>query len=92
MSERVFVAMSGGVDSSLAAALLQERGEEVVGIWMRLTPGTTSDGPRCCGTDEAGEQAGVVAAFGSDRVWAADICVRMRAFPCGTTGYEKPIT
>ena len=57
MSEQVFVAMSGGVDSSLAAALLQERGEDVVGIWMRLTPGTASDGPRCCGTDEAGEQA-----------------------------------
>ena len=57
MSERVFVAMSGGVDSSLAAALLVERGEDVVGIWMRLTPGTSGDAPRCCGTDEAGEQA-----------------------------------
>jgi len=57
MSERVFVAMSGGVDSSLAAALLKERGEDVVGIWMRLTPGTSGDAPRCCGTDEAGEQA-----------------------------------
>ena len=57
MSERVFVAMSGGVDSSLAAALLAERGEDVVGVWMRLTPGTSSDAPRCCGTDEAGEEA-----------------------------------
>ena len=61
MSERVFVAMSGGVDSSLAAALLKERGEDVVGIWMRLTPGTAGDAPRCCGTDEAGEQARRVA-------------------------------
>jgi tRNA-uridine 2-sulfurtransferase len=58
MSERVFVAMSGGVDSSLAAALLAERGEDVVGVWMRLVPGGGSDdAPRCCGTDEAGEQA-----------------------------------
>lgn len=57
MSERVFVAMSGGVDSSLAAAILAERGLDVVGIWMRLTPGGGSEAPRCCGTDEAGEHA-----------------------------------
>ncbi len=57
MSERVFVALSGGVDSALAAALLLERGEDVVGIWMRLTPGTAGDAPRCCGTDAAEEQA-----------------------------------
>jgi tRNA-specific 2-thiouridylase len=33
---RILVAMSGGVDSSVAAALLHEQGHEVVGIWMRL--------------------------------------------------------
>ena len=34
--ERVLVALSGGVDSSVAAALLVEAGHEVVGVWMRL--------------------------------------------------------
>ena len=33
---RILVAMSGGVDSSVAAALLHEQGHEVVGVWMRL--------------------------------------------------------
>jgi len=38
MNRRVLVAMSGGVDSSVAAALLHEQGYDVVGIAMRLTP------------------------------------------------------
>jgi len=36
MRERVLIAMSGGVDSSVAAALLLDRGYEVVGASMRL--------------------------------------------------------
>ena len=36
---KVIVAMSGGVDSSLAAALLQERGHEVIGVTMHLWDG-----------------------------------------------------
>ena len=35
MSKRVFLGMSGGVDSALAAALLVEQGYEVQGIYMR---------------------------------------------------------
>lgn len=35
MTERILVAMSGGVDSSVAAALLKEEGRDVVGVFMR---------------------------------------------------------
>jgi tRNA-specific 2-thiouridylase len=43
---RVLVAMSGGVDSSVAAALLLEAGHEVVGATMKLWGGTSDSG--CC--------------------------------------------
>ncbi|HKA05205.1 MAG TPA: tRNA 2-thiouridine(34) synthase MnmA, partial [Acidimicrobiales bacterium] len=40
------MAMSGGVDSSVAAALLLEAGHEVVGVTMRLWGGASDTG--CC--------------------------------------------
>lgn len=40
MPSKVLLAMSGGVDSSVAAAILQDAGHEVVGVFMRLgSPG-----------------------------------------------------
>ncbi len=44
---RVFVAMSGGVDSSVAAALLIEQGHDVTGVTMQLWPSADEDGG-CC--------------------------------------------
>src|SRR5215813_995094 len=46
---RIVVAMSGGVDSSLAAALLVEQGYDVVGVSMRLWEGGESG---CCSLDD----------------------------------------
>lgn len=44
---RVFVAMSGGVDSSVAAALLLEAGHDVTGVTMQLWPSGDDEGG-CC--------------------------------------------
>lgn len=43
---RIMVAMSGGVDSSVAAALLLEAGHDVVGVTLKLWGGESDNG--CC--------------------------------------------
>ena len=64
---RVLVAMSGGVDSSVAAALLHEQGHEVVGVWMRLhdVADTYSEFKKsCCSLDAADDARRVAARLG----------------------------
>ena len=53
---KVLVAMSGGIDSSVAAMLLHEQGYEVIGITMKTWDYTSSGGSRkttgCCSLDD----------------------------------------
>ena len=63
--QRVAVAMSGGVDSSVAAALLREQGHEMFGLMLRLWNEPSQNGKRhnrCC-TPDAVNRAEKVAAM-----------------------------
>ncbi len=55
-TQRVIVAMSGGVDSSVAALLLNKQGFDVVGVTMRLWTLEREDVPesskRCCSVED----------------------------------------
>jgi tRNA-specific 2-thiouridylase len=65
--ERVVVAMSGGVDSSTAAALLLDAGYEVVGVTLKLynASGTSASiGGRCCGPRDIEDARATAAALG----------------------------
>jgi tRNA-specific 2-thiouridylase len=64
---RILVAMSGGVDSSVAAALLHEQGHDVVGVWMRLHDVADSYSEfkkSCCSLDAADDARRVAAQLG----------------------------
>src|SRR6478736_216620 len=62
---RIVVAMSGGVDSSVAAALLADQGHDVIGLSMQLydqSEGQTSFGS-CCTLDDLHDARRVAAAI-----------------------------
>jgi tRNA-specific 2-thiouridylase len=62
--QRVLVAMSGGVDSSVAAALLVEAGLEVVGVTLKLWGGESDRG--CCSVADVDDARSVARRLGID--------------------------
>lgn len=63
MSTKVVVAMSGGVDSSVAAALLKKQGYAVIGITMQVWPSKKSFGG-CCSLETVNDAKKVADTLG----------------------------
>lgn len=63
---KVLVAMSGGVDSSVAAAELKAEGHEVVGVTMRLWGGESDTG--CCSVADVDDARRVAQQLGIDHL------------------------
>src|SRR5690349_1800373 len=95
----VLVAMSGGVDSSIAAALLAEAGHEVIGVTLKLWCYGESDDaatPRsCCSLDAIADARSVALAMGfahhvideSERFRQAVVQPFVRDYLAGETPY-----
>ncbi len=67
-SQKVLVAMSGGVDSSVAAALLCEAGYDVVGISMNLLTCHRPKEDSCCSAQDRRDAAAVAKSLGIPHV------------------------
>lgn len=63
---RALVAMSGGVDSSVAAALMSDAGHDVIGVTLKLWSGPNGEAPTagCCTVSDAEDARRVAAELG----------------------------
>ena len=96
MSERVLVAMSGGVDSSVAAALLRDQGYDVAGVTMQLwgKDVCVSSGTRlCCSVRDALDARAVARRIGipHETLELADV-FRSRVIDYFIDGYRQGLT
>src|SRR3989338_7948833 len=96
MAERIVVAMSGGVDSSVAAALLHEQGYDVIGITLQLwgKDVCVSSGTRlCCSVRDALDARAVARRLGipHETLELADT-FRSRVIDYFVGGYRRGLT
>src|SRR3569833_34837 len=65
---RILVAMSGGVDSSVAAVMLHEQGYEVIGLtmktWDYASSGGSSKETGCCSLDSINDARALAVGYG----------------------------
>lgn len=61
--KRVLLGMSGGIDSSVSAAILQRRGYDVIGITMQLVPKETEKQSACCNLNAINDAKRVASHF-----------------------------
>lgn len=97
MKEKVMVAMSGGVDSSVAAALLLEQGYDVCGATLRLFDngdiGINDSTRTCCSLDDVEDARSVAYKLGIEHyVFNFGLTFKQEVIDRFAKAYEKGLT